>query len=191
MSPYPAQVNREAIVDRARDIIETEGLNRLTLQHLATALGIQAPSLYRHVGSKSELLRAVNEITIMRLIETVLAAAEPANAPGERVLCMAHAYREFARRFPATYGLVFSANSPDIRPDPATLEAMVMPVQALLGEVAGADASLTALRSLQALLHGFVTLELSGQFQRSDDLSATFTQSVEVFVHGWSALADS
>ena len=66
-----------------------------------------------------------------------------------------------------------------------------MPVQALLGEVAGADASLTALRSLQALLHGFVTLELSGQFQRSDDLSATFTQSVEVFVLGWSALADS
>ena len=189
MSPYPAQVNREAIVDRARDIIESEGLDRLTLQHLATALGIQAPSLYRHVGSKNELLRAVNEITITRLIETVLAVADPQSPPRERVLHMAHAYRQFAQRFPATYNLAFS-NVPDIRLDPAALEAMVLPVEALLGELAGSDDSLTALRSLLSLLHGFVTLELSGQFQRGGDLSAAFTQSVEVFVYAWSATAD-
>ena len=186
MSPYPAQVNREAIVDRARDIIETEGLDRLTLQHLAAALGIQAPSLYRHVGSKNDLLRAVNEITITHPIETVLAVADPHAPPRERVLHMAHAYREFAQCFPATYGLAFSSNSPDIRPDPAALEAKVLPVEALLGEMAGPNDSLSALRSLLALLHGFVTLELSGQFQRGGDLNDAFSQAVEVFVRGWS-----
>lgn len=185
MSPYPAQVNREAIVDQARDIIETEGLERLTLQHLATALGIQAPSLYRHVGSKNELLRAVNEITTQRLIDTVLAAASGHTSPHQRVLEMANAYRDFAKAFPETYSLAFSAGSPDIRPDPATRSAMAQPVEALLAEVSGATDSMTAIRSLLALLHGFVTLEMSGQFDRGGDLTAAFQHSVESLVRGW------
>lgn len=187
MSPYPAQVNREAIVDRARDIIEAEGLHRLTLQHLAAALGIQAPSLYRHVGSKNELLRAVNEITIARLIDTVLAVAEPHASPGERVRQMAHAYRAFAMRFPATYSLAFSGNSPDVRPDPVVIEALVLPVETVLSQLANTTDSLTALRSLLSLLHGFVMLELSGQFQRGGDLDAAFARMVEMFIRGWSA----
>jgi len=190
MSPYPAQVNREAIVDRARDIIETEGLDRLTLQHLASALGIQAPSLYRHVGSKNDLLRAVNEITVTRLIDAVLTVAAPQTSSSGRVLHMAHAYREFARRFPATYHLAFSAHSPDIRPDPATLEAMILPVETVLGELAGSEDAQTAFRNLLAFLHGFVTLELSGQFRRGGDLDAAFRQSVEAFVRGWSTRLD-
>lgn len=191
MSPYPAQVNREGIVDRARDIIETEGLARLTLQHLAAALGIQAPSLYRHVGGKTELLRAVNEITIQRLIEAVLAAADTPLPPRERVLRMADTYRTFAKAYPVTYSLAFSATSPDLRPDPAALQAMVLPVQALLGEVAGNAHALPALRGFMALLHGFVTLELAEQYQSGGDLTATFKQSVEMYVLGWVTAAAS
>lgn len=185
MSPYPAQVNRDAIVDRARDIIETEGLERLTLQHLATALGIQAPSLYRHVGSKNELLRAVNEITTERLISTVLAAADGQASPISRILNMANAYRDFAHTFPATYSLAFSAGPTDIRSDAAERDVMVQPVQSVLVEVCGETNALTAFRSLFALLHGFVTLEQSNQFNRGGDLDAAFQQSVEALVTGW------
>lgn len=185
MSPYPAQVNRDGIIDRALDMIEAEGLQRLTLQHLATSLNIQAPSLYRHVGSKNELLRAVNEITIRRLIDSVLAVADPSLPPRERIIRMATAYRDFAKAYPATYSLAFAATRPEIRPDPEKLQELVLPVQAILSEVSGNIDSLTALRGLLALLHGFVTLELAGQFQRGGDLNATFQQSVEVLVHGW------
>ena len=150
MSPYPAQVNRDEIIDRAREIIETEGLDRLTLQHLATALGIQAPSLYRHVGSKNELLRAVNEITIASLIETVLSAANTEAPTGERVKRMATAYRTFAQQYPVTYHLAFSALSPELRPDPQALESLVRQVEMLLAELTGEAASATALRGLLA-----------------------------------------
>jgi AcrR family transcriptional regulator len=187
MSPYPAQVTRDAIVDRARDIIETEGLERLTLQHLATALGIQAPSLYRHVGSKNELLRAVNEITTERLVSTVLAAADGQASPVARIVNMANAYRDFAHAFPATYSLAFSAGPTDIRPDAAERGVMVQPVQSLLNEVCGEANALTAFRSLFALLHGFVTLEQSNQFNRGGDLDRAFLQSVETLVNGWVA----
>jgi AcrR family transcriptional regulator len=187
MSPYPAQVNRDAIVDQARDIIESEGLKRLTLQHLAAALGIQAPSLYRHVGSKNELLQAVNEITMTRLIDAVLAAAEPHSLPEARVWQMACAYRAFAQRFPATYSLAFTANVPELRMDAVALDRLVQPVEKLLGEVAGPDHAMTAFRTLLALLHGFVMLELAGQFQRGGDLNVTFAESVDVLIRGWRA----
>lgn len=185
MSPYPAQVTRDGIIDRARDIIEAEGLERLTLQHLASALGIQAPSLYRHVGNKSELLRAVNEITVHRLITTVLAVADPGLSPHDRVTRMAWAYREFAHKYPATYNLAFTATRPEIRPDPQELEALVLPVQAVLAEVSGEANSLAALRGLLSLMHGFITLELAGQFRRGGDLTTDFKSAVEVFVQGW------
>lgn len=191
MSPYPAQVNRDEIIDRAREIIETEGLDRLTLQHLATALGIQAPSLYRHVGSKNELLRAVNEITIASLIETVLSAANTEAPTGERVKRMATAYRTFAQQYPVTYHLAFSALSPELRPDPQALESLVRQVEMLLAELTGEAASATALRGLLSFVHGFVMLEQAGQFQRGADLLADFDQSVNVFVLGWTAATEA
>ncbi|MCA9902121.1 MAG: helix-turn-helix transcriptional regulator, partial [Anaerolineales bacterium] len=58
--PYPSQVNRETIVAQAWQLIEAEGADNLSLSKLAEQLGIKAPSLYRHVGSKAGLLQAIN-----------------------------------------------------------------------------------------------------------------------------------
>lgn len=85
MSPYPAQVNREAIIRRAREILEAQGVERLTLQYLAAQLGIQAPSLYRYFKNKNELLRAVNEETGRHLIAAIQAAATR-GGPETRIL---------------------------------------------------------------------------------------------------------
>src|SRR5215207_9448241 len=111
--PYPAQVNRDQIIEQARSLIEANGLERLTLQHLAVALGVQAPSLYRYVGSKNELLRLVNEITSRRLVEAVTNSVEPGADPAARVMDMARAYRAFAHQFPATYTLAYATTQRD------------------------------------------------------------------------------
>ncbi len=185
MSPYPAQVSREAIVERAREIIENEGLERLTLQHLAAALGIQAPSPYHHVANKRELLRAVNERSAQALVDAVLAAAEATDEPVARLLRMAKAYRAFAHEHPITYELTFSNVEPNARPDPAQLEAMALPAQALVADLTGEAASLSALRGLLALMHGFVLLELNQQLRRGGDLGAVFEDVVQAYLRGW------
>lgn len=183
--PYPAQVNRDQIIEKARAMVEAEGLDTLTLQNLATALGVQAPSLYRYVRNKNELLRAVNEITARRLIDTLTDAAQTADDPTVRALHMARAYRSFALEYPATYALAFAATVPDTRPDPKILEALALPIQALMAGVSGEAASLTALRGFWSLIHGFVMLEFSGQFQRGGDLTATFEAAVMAYIRGW------
>jgi AcrR family transcriptional regulator len=43
------------IVEAARDLLETEGPDGLTMRAVAGRLRIQAPSLYKHVESKEDL----------------------------------------------------------------------------------------------------------------------------------------
>jgi AcrR family transcriptional regulator len=185
--PYPAQITREAVVDKARELIESEGLDQLSLHRLAAALNVKAPSLYRYFDGKTGLLRAVNEFTGRALVAAInLAVAEAADARG-CIMAMLLAYRRFAHTFPVTYELLFTNTIPELRPDAAESELMALPLQALMAEVSGEENSLAALRGAMALAHGYVMLELNGQFRRGGDLDAMFAQIVEVYIDGWRA----
>jgi AcrR family transcriptional regulator len=181
--PYPAKVNRDRILDAARDIIEREGVELLSLAKLAAALGVSAPSLYKHFENKNDLLREVNLQSNAALVESMLAALNTISAPQEQIMGMAHAFRNFAHRYPTTYALMYSSN-PDLRPDSSILEALAIPLQKVFAELCGEVRSLAALRGAYALLHGFVSLELNNQFQRGGSLDDAFTESVQTYIRG-------
>jgi AcrR family transcriptional regulator len=52
-------VTRAAVVDEALRILDDEGREALTMRRLASALDVEAPSLYAHIRSKDELVDAV------------------------------------------------------------------------------------------------------------------------------------
>ena len=87
---------------------------------------------------------------------------------------------------PATYTLLYADLSVEARPDQELLESIALPVQHLIGLLAPPTYSLEALRGALALLHGFVTLELNGQFQRGGDIGVAFQQSIQAYLDGWS-----
>jgi AcrR family transcriptional regulator len=184
--PYPSQTNREQLIQQARLIIEGEGVELLSLAKLAALFGVKAPSLYKHFDSKAALLQAVNLQTALALVARLRAVVDA--TPGDmraRLLAMTQAYRAFALSNPQTYALLFGNLPPALRPDPARLEALALPLQSLMAQVAGEAASLPMLRGIWALAHGFVTLELNGQFQRGGDLEATFIEVVARYLQGW------
>ena len=184
--PYPTQVDAEKIVVKARELIEAGGVDGLSLHKLAAELGVKAPSLYRYFADKLALLRAVNDETSRRLFAAIATALEAASTDAaSRLLTVALAYRDFAHANPVTYGLLFSNTIAELRPDEAVQVQRVLPLQALMAEVSGEGESLAALRGLNALIHGFVMLELSGQFRRGGDLDAAFVRSVQAYVAGW------
>jgi AcrR family transcriptional regulator len=185
MSPYPAQVDRDRIASKARELIEADGIDQLSLAKLASELGIKAPSLYRHVASKAELLQAVNVLTNQELVATLTQAVESLTDPNGRLRAMARAYRAFAHRYPITYGLAYSNLAPESRPDAGLLEALVLPLQDVWSAIFGAENSLTALRGAWALIHGYVSLELNEQFQRGGNLDQTFEQIIDAYIAGW------
>ncbi|MBZ0297179.1 MAG: WHG domain-containing protein [Anaerolineae bacterium] len=183
--PFPSKLSLESIVDTAIDLIEAEGVEKLSVNVLAQRLSVKTPSLYRYVKSKTELLQAVNAETIYALFRHI---GPPLQAPGTaeaRIIRVAQAYRAFAHSRPITYGLAFTNTIPELYPDADETENAVLPFQALMAEISGEADSLAALRGLQALIHGFAMLELAGQFQRGGDLNAAFNDSVRAYIRGW------
>lgn len=183
--PYPAQVTSERILDRAVHLIETHDAAQLSLHQLAADLGIRTPSLYRYFANRAELLRAVNLRTAEGLIAAMReSAAQPLHSHSERVVEMGIAYRRYAHAHPRSYLLAFGTSDAALRPDEAALAALAEQIQAVIAPLATSTDSLTVLRGLWALVHGFVSLELTDQIRRGGDLSAAFRAALEIFARG-------
>jgi TetR/AcrR family tetracycline transcriptional repressor len=71
-------LDRHQVVDEALRLLDAEGLDALSLRTLAARLGVQAPTLYWHIGSKAELLDAVADAIMDEAIRAI-----PASGPGD------------------------------------------------------------------------------------------------------------
>ncbi|NJL93010.1 MAG: TetR/AcrR family transcriptional regulator [Anaerolineae bacterium] len=186
--PYPSRVNEVRLVESAWQMIGTEGsAEQVSLAKLAAAFGVKAPSLYRYFPNKTELVRAVNLLTLTRMNAHLLGALEnlTAGAATQRALAMGHAYRAFARQYPAQYRLAYHSNG--VQPAIEALEALALPVQQVMAELVGPEKALLALRGAWALLHGFASLEINQAFRRAGDLDAAFEGAWLAYVRGWAA----
>jgi AcrR family transcriptional regulator len=183
--PYPSQIDRESIIKTARQMIENEGVDNLSLRSLADELGVKAPSLYRYVANKTALLRAINERTTREMMEHLYTAAEPSLVASERMVAVAKAFRQFVHDNPASYML--SSNTPpdETRPDADERENLAIPLQEMFAEITGDADSLAAIRGAYAFIHGWVVLEVMQQFERGGDLDAHFERSFRAYIGGW------
>lgn len=60
--PPRAPITRTLVFGRARDLVNERGADALTMRALATELGIEAPSLYKHVSGKDEILDGICDL---------------------------------------------------------------------------------------------------------------------------------
>jgi AcrR family transcriptional regulator len=60
-------LDREAILDAAIELLDRHGLEGLSMRKLATALGVEAMSLYNHVDGKEALLDGIHERILLSL----------------------------------------------------------------------------------------------------------------------------
>lgn len=181
--PYPAQFDRATLIRTAAEQIQLFGVEHFSLKVLADQLKVKPPSLYKHFESKNALLQAVSEATSDQLFESVYRALTSASDSRESLVAAAHTYRQFGLKNPVTYLLIFSPEE-SIRPAAAKLEHAVQPLQAAFAALVGQDRALIALRGFFALIHGWIVIQVNGQFQRGGDLDATFDQVVESYLAG-------
>lgn len=184
--PYPAQVDRQTLIQSAWQFIDQNGIERLSLAKLASQFGIKAPSLYRHVGNKASLIRAVNLLTVQKLFVALNTAKEstPAGTKPQLIVIL-QAYRTFAHAHPHVYQLALLDSRDEHRPDENTLEQLVLPIQELVAGIVPAGQSLSAIRGAMALVHGFVLLEINNQLRRGGNLDEAFTLSITAYLSGW------
>lgn len=180
--PYPAQIHYDALIETARQIIEQEGLDRLSLSRLAAALGVKAPSLYKHVKNKAAIIAAVNQRTYHNLTNDVLSQTDVIEQPYDRIVTIAQTYRRYALEHPVLYELAFTSED---RGDEDVMVSLALPLQALVAQISGENHALEALRGLWALIHGYVMLEINQQMRRGGNLDETFELVVKTYLQGW------
>lgn len=177
--PTPERTSLEEIVRAGRDLLETGGLEGLTMQAVAHRVGVRAPSLYKRVRNRDQLVTLVVEATVRELGARISAAAgESGDEPGVRLGRMARAGREFAHERPIGFRLVFASGAePRLQTD--ALEAAVAPMLRVTTDLAGEAHALDAARTFTAWFTGFVSMELAGAFRLGGDVERAFEFGLE------------
>lgn len=105
---------RADIIFAARDLM-IEAPDTLSMRAVADAVGVTAPSIYRHFADKDELLTAVVAEVFEELDTAMLAAGADVTDPLERLHAYGLAYLRFAIAHPEQYRL--ATMDPCPRPD--------------------------------------------------------------------------
>ena len=165
-SNYHHGALRDALVHAARDILESQGYEALSLRAAARRVGVSQAAPYNHFADKSALLAAIaaqgfNEFaTAMR--QEMAAAVDPQ----ARLNAAGIAYVAFATSNPSLFKLMFGSSAHKASDDPELDAARTSAYEVLRGAVHSVQVSaprhapdepLESLRSW-ALVHGLATM---------------------------------
>ncbi|MGB5534223.1 MAG: WHG domain-containing protein [Acidimicrobiia bacterium] len=156
---------RDDIIDVAGQLLERDGTEGLTMRAVAGELGIQAPSLYKHVANKRELEVALVTEALVQQADAFEEVVADSNDP---VSGIAAAYRSWALEHPHLYALMNDQPLPrDELPEGLEERAVLPLLEALGGDMDRA-------RAAWAFAHGMVTLELADRFPEHANLAAAW-----------------
>jgi AcrR family transcriptional regulator len=173
--PAPERTTHADIVAAGRRLVADGGLDALTMQAVATAVGVRAPSLYKRVRGRDELIRLVIESTIDDLEARLNAATAQLDAdPRAAVTALARELRAFAHGNPEGFALMFGGTPVEARPPVEVLARSAAPLIAAMTRLAGPGRALDAARTVTAWANGFLTMELAGAFQLGGDVDRAF-----------------
>lgn len=175
--PTPARTSLPAIVEAGRALVEKEGLDGLTMQAVAVAVGVRAPSLYKRVPSRGDLIRLIAESVLADLGAHLEAAA--VGDPEKDLPALARAFRDFARANPEAYRTVFAPLPDEWAPDQSAFLGASRAVLETTESLVGEEHALDAARLVTAWAHGFLTMELSGAFRIDGDIDQAFEYGLD------------
>src|ERR671923_2555963 len=101
MSPR-SNLTKELVAQAAADLLNSEGLEALSLNRLAEKLDIRTPSLYNHVDGLPGLMRELSILNARNLAERLSDAAIGQSGPG-LVMSVMQAYRSYIKEFTGLY----------------------------------------------------------------------------------------
>jgi len=155
---YRQQVRAEVQAHAWQQLAES-GVPGLSLKAIAKLMGITAPALYRYFASRDDLLTELILSAYRELAQVVEAVAGTEASPGDRLIAIGTAIREWARGNPHRYLLLYGTPVPGYAA-PAEATELARRIFAPIQEALGDQRSL----SFWTRVHGVVSLEIAGHF---------------------------
>lgn len=158
----------------ARDLLDSEGWDAVTMRAIAERMGIRAPSLYKHIAGKDELRTALVGEAFAETAAVFDAAVEGARDEPP-LAAIGRAYRRWALDHPHLYRLMTDGPlDRDALPEGVEAASAAPLVRACSG-----DGDLA--RAAWAFAHGMTILELDGRFPPGADLDAAWRRGIDAF----------
>jgi len=201
-------LSRDRVIDTALAIVDREGLDGLTMRHLASELGVEAMSLYHWFPNKAAILDALVEASLRETASAIDSTAAEGWRASLRAL--AHAHRRVLKAHPNTLPQLNSRPGKSVeamrfiermldvlRTEGFTPRLATQTMQALLAYIRGAVAMEAAADMVRTESHGMDELMErlpAAEFPRVHEVAALFRgpppSGDEQFEFGLEALLD-
>ena len=175
-----ARVSREQVLDAAMAIADEGGLAAVTMANVGARLGVEAMSLYRHVGNKEEMLDG--------LVDRVFSEIDVPQDPRDWKDAMrrrAVSVHAALRRHPWAIGLMESR----AQPGPATLAHHDAMVGILLGVGFSGREATRNYNLLDSYIYGFALQEATLPFASPEEMAAVSEQMLAAVADTYPHLA--
>ena len=175
LKPYHHGDLRSAVLAAAEKILETEGVDALTLRAVARMVGVSHTAPKNHFGDLEGLLSELAAVGYRRFGAALSGAMERAGAdPRQRLKAMGLAYVAFARKYPGLFVLMYRSdrldmNAPGLRGAiEGTRQSLRNATTSAAPGVPLAPLQLAARATASwALVHGFAMLLLDGRLRHT------------------------
>ncbi len=174
------RVNHEQVIDAALELADEGGLAAVTMASVGARLGVEAMSLYRHIGNKEEMLDG--------LVDRVFAEIEvPADARDWRDTLRRRAVSAHAalRRHTWAIGLMESRS----QPGPATLGHHDAMVGILFRAGFDGRSTVRVYNVLDSYVYGFALQEATLPFNSPEEMALVSGQMLAAIAAAYPHLA--
>ncbi|WAL64990.1 TetR/AcrR family transcriptional regulator [Amycolatopsis cynarae] len=183
---------RLRLLDRAGELLSADGPKALSLRKLAADAGTSTTAVYSLFGGKQDLVNALYTEGFRRFGNRMRAVPRT-DDPVEDFVRLGLAYRESALAAPQLYSIMFTRAVPGFEPAPEAAALARDGLLPLLDTVrtaieAGQFADVapeTIAVSAWGLVHGLVSLELTGNLPPAFDVAASYEAALRAHARGW------
>jgi AcrR family transcriptional regulator len=112
---------RTLIIDAARELFVSKGVDAVTMREIAKRIDYSATSIYSHFADKEAVLRAICDTDFLALATSLKNMMQIAD-PVERMRALGRGYAAFALTHPNHYRLMFMTAHAPINPDDSSLQ---------------------------------------------------------------------
>jgi len=167
---------KEAFIEAARELLESDGLARLSLRKCAERVGVSHTAPKNHFGSMAGFLTAIVVRGYAELAEMMVAELPDGATRDQRRQAALLGYISFAQDNPTLYELMFSRDRL-VNDDPALMQEIracfiiLADISEELGWHAGTGHEITGKGqvALWSFVHGYAQLIIAGRLKKGHE----------------------
>ena len=182
---------RRAVIDAATRVLAQEGLRALSVRRIAQEVGASTMVVYTHFGDKDGLVTATLDASFDRFASALQQLHD--DDPWAHLRKLGHAYRNFAKKHPNAYRLLFGGTGGPRPETPSSRRAFDALTRAIGRVLAHLDRSARDIEPIAldvwAATHGIVSLELAGACDNVPDVDAAFDHLIAFIEAGIKGLS--